>query len=50
LRDSKNDNSAFKRADISIGVRSDKRSNSKLTCQYIVEFNQPSIFLKKLRQ
>ena len=49
MGDSENDNPAFKRADISIGVRSDKRLNPKLTCQYLVEFNQLSIFLKKLR-
>jgi hypothetical protein len=49
LKDSKNDNPAFKRGDISIGVRSDKRLNPKLTCQYLVEFNQPPIFLKKLQ-
>ena len=49
LGDSENDNPAFKRADISIGVRSDKRLNPKLTCQYLVEFNQLSIFLKRLK-
>ena len=49
MGDSENDNPAFKRADISIGVHSDKRLNPKLTCQYLVEFNQLSIFLKKLR-
>ena len=49
LGDSENDNPAFKRADISIGVRSDKRLNPKLTCQYLVEFNQLSIFLKRLQ-
>jgi type IV secretory pathway VirB6-like protein len=49
LGDSENDNPAFKRADISIGVSSDKRLNPKLTCQYFVEFNQLSIFLKLLQ-
>lgn len=49
MGDSENDNPAFKRADISIGVHSDKRLNPKLTCQYLVEFNQLSIFLKKLQ-
>ncbi len=49
LGDSENDNPAFKRADISIGVRSDKRLNAKLTCQYLVEFNQLSVFLKRLQ-
>jgi hydroxymethylpyrimidine pyrophosphatase-like HAD family hydrolase len=49
LGDSENDNPAFKRADISIGVRSDKRLNPKLICQYLVEFNQLSVFLKRLQ-
>jgi hydroxymethylpyrimidine pyrophosphatase-like HAD family hydrolase len=49
LGDSENDNPAFKRADISIGVNSDKRLNPELTCQYLVEFNQLSIFLKRLQ-
>lgn len=49
LGDSENDNPAFKRADVSIGVCSDKRLNPKLTCQYIIEFNQLSIFLKRLQ-
>jgi hydroxymethylpyrimidine pyrophosphatase-like HAD family hydrolase len=49
LGDSENDNPAFKRADVSIGVCSDKRLNPKLTCQYLVEFNQLSIFLKRLQ-
>jgi hydroxymethylpyrimidine pyrophosphatase-like HAD family hydrolase len=49
LGDSENDNPAFKRADVSIGVHSDKRLNPELTCQYLVEFNQLSIFLKRLQ-
>ncbi len=49
LGDSENDNPAFKRADVSIGVRSDKRLNPELTCQYLVEFDQLSIFLKRLQ-
>jgi hydroxymethylpyrimidine pyrophosphatase-like HAD family hydrolase len=49
LGDSENDNPAFKRADISIGVRSDKRLNPKLICQHVVEFDQLSIFLKRLQ-
>ena len=49
LGDSENDNPAFKRADVSIGVHSDKRLNPELTCQYLVEFNQLSIFLKELQ-
>jgi hydroxymethylpyrimidine pyrophosphatase-like HAD family hydrolase len=49
LGDSENDNPAFKRADISIGIHSDNRLNPELTCQYLVEFNQLSIFLKRLQ-
>ena len=49
LGDSENDNPAFKRADVSIGIRSDKRLNPELTCQYLVEFDQLSIFLKRLQ-
>jgi HAD superfamily hydrolase (TIGR01484 family) len=49
LGDSENDNPAFKRADVSIGVHSDKRLNPELTCQYLVDFNQLSIFLKQLQ-
>jgi phosphoserine phosphatase len=48
LGDSENDNPAFEKADVSIGVRSDRRLNPELTCQYFVEFNQLSIFLKRL--
>jgi hydroxymethylpyrimidine pyrophosphatase-like HAD family hydrolase len=49
LGDSENDNPAFKRADVSIGVHSDKRLNPELSCQYLLEFNQLSIFLKRLQ-
>jgi hydroxymethylpyrimidine pyrophosphatase-like HAD family hydrolase len=49
IGDSENDNPAFKRADVSIGVNSDKRLNPELTCQYLVEFNQLAIFLKRLQ-
>ena len=43
-----NDNPAFEKADVSIGVRSDIRLIPELTCQYFVEFNHLSIFLKRL--
>lgn len=33
-----NDNPAFEKADVSIGVRSDIRLIPELTCQYFVEF------------
>ncbi|HEY7226859.1 MAG TPA: hypothetical protein VH481_01900 [Nitrososphaeraceae archaeon] len=48
LGDSENDNPAFKKADISIGVRSDERLNPKLDCQYLINFNQLPKFLRNL--
>jgi len=48
LGDSENDNPAFRRADVSIGVLSDDRLNPKLDCDYTVSFDNLSIFLKKL--
>jgi trehalose-6-phosphatase len=48
LGDSENDNPAFKKSDISIGVLSDDRLNPKLDCDYTVSFDNLSIFLKKL--
>jgi hydroxymethylpyrimidine pyrophosphatase-like HAD family hydrolase len=48
LGDSENDNPAFKKADVSIGVVSDNRLNPKLDCEYTVSFDQLPIFLRKL--
>lgn len=48
LGDSENDNPAFRRADISVGVLSDDRLNPKLDCEYTVRFDQLSVFLKEL--
>lgn len=48
LGDSENDNPAFRRSDISIGVSSDKRLNPKLECKYNIEFIHLSIFLNRL--
>ena len=48
LGDSENDNPAFRRSDISIGVSSDKRLNPKLVCKYNIEFKDLSIFLNRL--
>jgi HAD superfamily hydrolase (TIGR01484 family) len=48
LGDSENDNPAFRRADVSIGVLSDDRLNPKLKCEYTISFNQLSIFLNEL--
>ena len=50
LGDSENDNSAFKRASISIGITSDKRLTPKLDCQYLIEFKQLPDFLKHLEE
>lgn len=48
LGDSENDNPAFERADISIGVHSDERLKPKLNSKYDINFNQLLIFLKQL--
>jgi hydroxymethylpyrimidine pyrophosphatase-like HAD family hydrolase len=48
LGDSENDNPAFRKADVSIAVRSDERLNPKLDCKYLINFNQLPKFLKKL--
>jgi HAD superfamily hydrolase (TIGR01484 family) len=49
LGDSENDNPAFRKAGISIGIRSDARVNPKLDCGYFLDYEQLSYFLKKLR-
>ena len=48
LGDSENDNHAFRKADISIGIKSNERLNPKLDCQYTINFNQLPKFLKNL--
>jgi HAD superfamily hydrolase (TIGR01484 family) len=48
LGDSENDNPAFRKADVSIGVKSDERLNPNLDCQYLINFNQLPKFLKNL--
>jgi phosphoglycolate phosphatase-like HAD superfamily hydrolase len=48
LGDSENDNPAFKKADVSIGVLSDNRLNPKLDCKYTISFDQLPIFLREL--
>jgi HAD superfamily hydrolase (TIGR01484 family) len=48
LGDSENDNPAFSKADLSIGVRSDRRINTKLNSDYVLEFNELRPFLQKL--
>ena len=48
LGDSENDNSAFRKADLSINIKSDDRINTKLDSHYSLEFNELSYFLIKL--
>lgn len=48
LGDSDNDNPAFMKADVSIGIRSDDRLNAKLSCTKVVKFDVLPIFLKRL--
>jgi hydroxymethylpyrimidine pyrophosphatase-like HAD family hydrolase len=48
LGDSENDNPAFNRADLSIGIRSDTRLNTRLDSDYVIEFNELRPFLQKL--
>jgi HAD superfamily hydrolase (TIGR01484 family) len=49
LGDSENDNPAFRKARISIGIRSDLRLNPKLDCSYFLDYKQLSSFLTMLR-
>jgi hypothetical protein len=48
LGDSENDNPAFRKASVSIGVISDKRLAPKLDCQYLIEFKNLYSFPKNL--
>ena len=48
LGDSENDNPAFRKSDISIGIRSDARLNPILDCKYMLDFNQLPSFLRDL--
>jgi HAD superfamily hydrolase (TIGR01484 family) len=48
LGDSENDNPAFRKSDISIGVISDNRLNPKLDSTYFIEFKNLSSFLRRL--
>ena len=48
LGDSENDNPAFRKAAVSIGVHSDIRLKPKLNCKYNICFNKLPIFLKLL--
>jgi HAD superfamily hydrolase (TIGR01484 family) len=46
--DSENDNPAFRKSDISIGIRSDTRLNPLLDCKYMIDFKQLPMFLRGL--
>jgi HAD superfamily hydrolase (TIGR01484 family) len=48
LGDSENDNPAFQKADLSIGIRSDERVKTKLDSDYLIQFNELTPFLQKL--
>jgi len=50
LGDSENDNSAFRKADLSINIKSDERLNTKLDSHYTLEFNELTDFLSKLHK
>jgi hypothetical protein len=49
LGDSENDNPAFRKAGISIGIRSDPRLKPRLDCSYFLDYEQLTSFLVKLR-
>ncbi len=49
LGDSENDNPAFIKADISVGVLSDYRLNPDLRCKYMVDYSQLYDFLNHLK-
>ena len=49
LGDSENDNPAFTRAGISIGVHSDNRLKPRLDCQYSIDYSRLVPFLRRLK-
>jgi trehalose-6-phosphatase len=49
LGDSENDNHAFRKAGVPIGVRSHSRITSKLECQHIINFDRLARFLRQLK-
>jgi phosphoserine phosphatase len=48
LGDSENDNPAFIKSGVSIGIRSDARLNPMLDCKYMLDLSQLPIFLRGL--
>jgi hydroxymethylpyrimidine pyrophosphatase-like HAD family hydrolase len=49
LGDSENDNPAFRKAGVSVGIRSDSRIIPKLECQHIIKFDRLGSFLRQLK-
>jgi phosphoglycolate phosphatase-like HAD superfamily hydrolase len=50
LGDSENDNHSFRKAGVSIGVRSDSRITPKLECQHTINFDRLARFLRQLKE
>lgn len=48
LGDSENDNPAFRKAGISVGIHSDNRLKPQLHCKYHIDFHHLPVFLKTL--
>lgn len=48
LGDSENDNPAFRKSDVSIGISSDDRLSPRLDCMYAIKFENLSGFLRRL--
>jgi hypothetical protein len=48
LGDSENDNPAFKKASVTLGIVSDERLSPRLDCEYLIEFKELSALLKHL--
>ena len=46
LGDSENDNPAFRKSDVPIGIRSDARLNPMLDCKYMLDLSQLPLFLR----
>jgi phosphoserine phosphatase len=49
LGDSENDNPAFRKADVSIGVKSDERLNPNLNCNYSMKFDKLAGFFENCK-
>jgi trehalose-6-phosphatase len=49
LGDSENDNPAFRKAEISVGVRSDERLKPKLDSRYNINYDRLAVFLRLLK-